>query len=97
MVMHQILYLQLDNLNIPVSAGQYFGFAWRDYGVVSFNWLQRPRIDDPKSGRFYRGENVNPILGDLLKLDWSGYEYWDGHSYRDYAIWVTYCCKCKFP
>ena len=90
---HFILYVQLDDLSIPVSEGQYFGFSWSAYGIVSFNWGQRPRTGDPTNGRFYRGAQSPPQLGQSLTLGWSDFEYWDGHNYRDYAFWVTYCCK----
>ena len=75
------------DVDIPVKAGQNFGFYWRNYGVISYIWLDR---SDPTNAN-YVGANDRPVKGDVLSLPWTEPEVSDGHSYRDYAIWVTYC------
>jgi hypothetical protein len=83
-------YYLIDNLDIAVAQGQFFGFYWTRYGVVSFIWLQRYE-SEPSINRYYRGAEVKPMKDDILSLNWSSVGNKDGHSYRDYAIWITYC------
>ena len=80
----------LEPLDIPVSDGDLWGFYWMDYGITSFRWLARSTTS-PAINRLYRGKNGKAVPGITYPMEWSSVDNKDGHSYRDYAIWVYYC------
>ena len=84
-------------MNIPMEAGQNWGFYWKNYGVVSFDWLDRD-IDNPADNNNYCGADTNPdFVGNTVNLSWGNVNSKDSTGHRDYAIWVNYhCCICKY-
>ena len=65
-----------------MQAGDHFGFMWKNYGVVSFTWL-----DEDDHGRYCEKEMFDTDLGISLSLEA------DRADWREYYIQFHYCCK----
>ena len=75
-----------------MEGGEYFGFFWGNYGVVSYSWSERDENDDTFNQN-YCGGNSKPEAGGGVSLDLSDASNKDSWSHRDYAIWFHYCSK----
>ena len=55
--------VQLNHEEIRVQDGWFWGFTWKDYGVVSFSWSEKD-VNDPAKNRNYCGDIVKPNIGE---------------------------------
>lgn len=69
-------------MDLHVRAGDYFGFYWKKYGVVSY---------DNITSQSYCGKNIKPIAGKSVALSTN-----DAFSGREYAISYKFCELSKF-
>ena len=88
-------YLLQYEIDFDVDGGEFFGFYWRNYGVVSYKWADRDD-DDDSFNQNYCGGNAVPSENSVIDLDLSGADDKDSRSHRDYAIWWHWCGKVPF-
>ena len=81
--------IQID-LDIDVEGGEFFGFFWSNYGVVSYKWSDKDENDD-SFNQNYCGGTSKPVAGKSVGLALSLASNKDSWSHRDYAIWFHWC------
>ena len=83
-------------VDFDVEGGEFFGFFWKDYGVVSFNWTDRIEGDDTINQNYCGANTDVGAPGETVELQLWPSDYKDSPSHRDYAVSFHFCSKFIF-